>query len=282
MPIENRMTVGFHHWQKITLTFLFFITGAILLSAEGLSLEPGIYDNTHQLIVISESHPSSKVYKTFNTFWYDGPYDYEESAVSSSPVAQIGDGLYVDFCIRYHAGPQSDDLEGIWLPGGNSRDLSVNGGQGATAKKDRLTGYYISGQGEIWAIPYWKVDAVFDPSEIAFLTVEGSGGEPVQIAVQKKVSVGGIIYTCTVGRSTKIRNPEKRDDAILSTARLSADGQVLSFSGPLFTRSPVASEDLEALITQKNTTVYPPRFLWIDPKEPSIYHVLESMPPHIE
>ncbi|MCQ2981293.1 MAG: hypothetical protein MJ178_00885 [Treponemataceae bacterium] len=275
------MTVVIPAIRKISLAILLCIAGTAVLRAEGLILDAGLYDNTHQLILVSESQPSSKVYKTFNTYWYDGPHAFDDAAVAASPVAQIGDGLYVDFCIRYHAGPQSDGIAGIWLPGGNSRDLSVNGGQEATAKKERLTGYYISDDGDVWAIPYWKVDAVFDAAEIAFLTLDDES-DSVQIAVQKKVSVGGITYTCTVGRSTRIRNPEKLDAVMLSDAKLSADGQVLSFSEPLFTRSPVAPEDLDALITQKNTTVYPPRFLWIQPQEPAIYRVLEAMPPHLD
>ncbi len=248
----------------------FLVTAA--LCAEGLFLEQGIYSNTHQMIIVSDSSPSSKVYETFNTFWCDGPYQFDPDAVTASPVAQIQDGLYLDFCIRYPADRTAAGITGVWLPGGNSTSLSVNGGQNATARKNRLTGYYISDSGEVWSFPYWKAAAEFNPDEKAFLTIT----DDEMVTVQKKVLVGNQVYTCTVGRSTKIRNPERCESSLLENAKVSSDSQILSFAQPLYIKTPYEVDDLDSLIAQRNTTVYPPRFLWVYPVEPSIYKILEQ------
>ncbi len=264
-------------FRKNCLAFCSLILTASTVFADGLSLTSGIYDNTHQLIVISDSLPSQKIWKTFNTFWYDGPHSFPSTAAVSSPVAQIGNDLFLDFCIRYGNG---DSVSGVWLPGGNCRQLTITEGSDIPARKTRLSGWYISEKGAVWQIPFWQVDADYNPGETASFTYEDDG-RTVTVLVQKMVQVGGLVYTCATGRSTVIRNPQAVEPGILEKALLSSDAQVLSFSEPVYSLLTSDSSQLDAIITARNTEIHPPRFLWISPREPAIYSVIEQMPPHI-
>lgn len=189
----------------------------------------------------------------------------------------------------------SDAASGIlcWLPAGNLEDILLSSVQ----VRKRVYAYCVLPDSAfVLKIPYWlcKADihgenlypeisevtfiedgSVLCSEESAYLTVT-SGGKEKKLYLPKKLKFGKRVYTCAMGRRTKIRNPEKISKADFEKNFFAVQDNAALFSVKSEYKR-IAAQSLEKLIQERNSIVYPPRFFFINLKEPSIYEKLEKI-----
>ena len=277
----------------------------------------GIFESGRKFIFLTDSNPSSQVLKLFNTFYYDKVMDFEAASFSEQNdffAAEYDGSLYFDYYLKLRivtdAGESpaedsdaesaasenfADDASGIlcWLPAGNLEDILLSSVQ----VRKRVYAYCVlPGSSFVLRIPYWLCKAdihgenlypeisdvtfieeggVLCSEEAAYLTVN-AGGKEKKLYLPKKLKFGNRVYTCAMGRRTKIRNPEK-----VSKANFEKDFFTVQDNAALFSVKSeykrIDAPSLEKLIQERNSIVYPPRFFYINTKEPSIYEKLEKI-----
>ena len=277
----------------------------------------GIFESGRKFIFLTDSNPSSQVLKLFNTFYYDREMDFEVPSFLEQNdffAAEYDGNLYFDYYLKLHivtdaggspagdsdaesaAGEDaSDDDSGIlcWLPAGNLEDILLSSVQ----VRKRVYAYCVLPDSDsVLKIPYWlcKADVhgenlypeisevtfiedggVLCSEESAYLTVT-SGGKEKKLYLPKKIKFGKRVYTCAMGRRTKIRNPEKvlKADFEKNFFAVQDNAALLSVTSEY---KRIEAQSLEKLIQERNSIVYPPRFFYINLKEPSIYEKLEKI-----
>ena len=87
-----------------------------------------------------------------------------------------------------------------------------------------------------------------------------------------------MVYTCTVGRRTLIRNPQEILE-LPENQVFNEDFSLMAFGSPDFIKSTEFEgyESLQKEIEIHNAIINPPRFADRPIKEPSIYKFLEEM-----
>ena len=189
----------------------------------------------------------------------------------------------------------SDNASGIlcWLPAGNLEDILLSSVQ----VRKRVYAYCVLPDSAfVLKIPYWlcKADihgenlypeisevtfiedgSVLCSEESAYLTVT-AGEKEKKLYLPKKLKFGKRVYTCVMGRRTKIRNPEKVSKADFEKNFFAVQDNAALFSVKSEYKR-ISAQSLEKLIQERNSIVYPPRFFFINLKEPSIYEKLEKI-----
>ncbi len=129
------------------------------------------------------------------------------------PIAVIGDKLYLNFAIKVEDSdsvPQSsllngitiqseNLLEGYWQDVGNANGILI----APPVTSTELLSYYITNDA-VYHIRYWRTDMEYDAEAQALFT---DGDKTYH--VPKHLRVADNVYTCTLGRRTRIRNIDK-------------------------------------------------------------------------
>ena len=231
-------------------------------------IDDGIYEDDGRFFVVKDSVVSSEVLKSFYGFWYDGIYEVEDG--NQFFLAQIDDGLYIDWWSREEIGANAESGGVFWAPGSNVRDLALT----PYPVKERLSGWFIVPGSEsdsflIYEIPYWKADVEYTEDLASFTMSDGK-----EAYVLKHIKIGDVVYTCAAGRRKVVRNPVLTEK-LPGTARFSDGGIIMVLDEPCLVKADIA--DLQEEIDAHNAIRYPPRFSTADIREPSIYKQLEEM-----
>lgn len=132
------------------------------------------------------------------------------------PVAVIGNNLYLNFAIKTEDSdsvPRSSLLNGVtiqsenllsgyWQDAGNANGILIS----PPVTSNELLSYCVADDA-VYHIRYWRTDMEYDAAAQA----EFTDGDKTY-TVPKMIQSGGKVYTCTVGRRTKIRNIDKSKD----------------------------------------------------------------------
>lgn len=131
------------------------------------------------------------------------------------PVARIGDGLYLDFCIKGSAYQEVEDANdsdsnilGFWRAAGNASGILAS--MPILAKE--VFCYYITAD-YCYRLRYWRTDADYEMTQATF--TDGTD----TYSVDKFLRIGDMIYTCVMGKATAIRHVdiiEKLPDIVSS------------------------------------------------------------------
>ena len=131
------------------------------------------------------------------------------------PIAVIGNKLYLKFRVKAE---NSDSVDvstvldgsindvaskeaGYWLDAGNANGILVS----PPVSSEELLSYLVT-DSAVYPVRYWETDMEYDANARARLDDGGNSSY-----VPKHLLVGGLVYTCTLGRRTQIRNVQKRD-----------------------------------------------------------------------
>lgn len=268
------MKMSFNKKCFSLLTLMLLICGGIYADepSSGLSadymIEDGIYENDGHYFIIKDNEPYQEVLKSFYTFWYDGLYDVEDG--DQAYLAQIDDGLYLDWWHREDLAENKDTGGVFWAPGSNVRELAIS----PYPVKERLSGYFVlpgeSGSSIVYEIPYWTSDIECSDELASFKLDDGSVAY-----VNKNIQIGETVYTCAAGRRKTVRNPELKQ-SLPGTPLYSKGGVIMVLNAPYLVRADI--DDMKAEIAAHNAIPRPPRFSTTEMKEPSIYKMLEDMP----
>lgn len=253
-------------------SFLIIVFMTLVLfsaSASGPSLEDGIYEDNGHFYIIKDNSVDYEVLKSFYGFWYDGMYDVEDG--EKTYLAQIDDGLYLEWWNREDIEENNASGGVFWAPGSNVRELALN----PYPVKERLSGWFLVKEDDadsplIYEIPYWKADIEYSDELASFKLPDGK-----EAYVKKHIQIGETVYTCAAGRRKVVRNPELKEK-LPGTPLFSEGGVIMVLNGPYLVKANVS--DMKSEIEAHNSIVYPPRFSTFEIKEPSIYKKLEEMP----
>lgn len=131
------------------------------------------------------------------------------------PIAVIGNKLYLKFRVKAEDSDsiipvsildgtvnERANLEaGYWLDAGNASGILVS----PPVTNEELLSYLVT-DSAVYPVRYWVTDMEYDAEAQARLD---DGDE--SYFVPKHLLVGGLVYTCTLGRRTQIRNVVKTD-----------------------------------------------------------------------
>lgn len=265
----------FHHLKRIIVliaisaaVFIYAESGTLGIMQQG-NLEDGIYEDDGHFFVVKDDAVSAEVLKSFYGFWYDGFYDVEDG--DQVYLAQIEDGLYLEWWNREDI-PENAVSGGVfWAPGSNVREIAIT----PYPVKERLSGWFIVPRNEgqspaVYEIPYWKADIEYSEDLASFKLPDGTDAY-----VCKHVKIGDVVYTCAAGHRKVVRNPALKE-SLPGTPLFSEGGVIMVLNEPYLVKSDIT--DLKTEIEMHNAILYPPRFSTMDMKEPSIYKKLEDMP----
>ena len=127
------------------------------------------------------------------------------------PVAVIGNNLYLNFLVRQinlsdfpddsedESFESEKNLEGFWQDYGSVLDIQIR----KPVLNKELLSYYVASDA-IYPLRYWKTDMDYNSEAKAYIE-DGTN----TFEVPKHLKIGEQVYTCVVGRRTKIRNLKK-------------------------------------------------------------------------
>lgn len=249
---------------------LFLIILFVLLSSV-YSVDDGIYENRKHFYLIQDDEPVSTVLKSFYGFWYDGIYSMEPS-ILTCPLAQIDDGLYLEWWQNIPLEENKESGGTFWAPGSNVRELAIS----PYPVKDKLSGWFVinssgsdTGSQVIYEIPYWQADVEYADDIASFTLPDGKTAY-----VKKYIQLGDVIYTCAAGRRKVVRNPALKS-TFPGTASFSDDGMVMVMNAPYLVKADV--KDMQSEVDSHNAMRYPPHFMNVDMTEPAVYRKLDEM-----
>ena len=201
------------------------------------------------------------------------------------PIAVIGNKLYLHFAIKREDSdsvPQSSLLNGITIQsenllGGFWRDVGNANGIliAPPVTNTELLSYFITNEA-VYHIRYWRTDMPFDAEAEALFT---DGDKTYH--VPKHLRVADNVYTCTLGRRTRIRNIDKSaglpqthtlNTVLVEKHQTDAEGRansytvrtatICAFGEPYLTLTD-GSQTLQEIITKNNERRHPPvKFLF--------------------
>lgn len=249
--------------------FTLFLFTASADTAVKPRIEDGIYEDDGHFFVIQDDIVSAEVLKSFYGFWYDGIYEMEDT--DDVYLAQIDDGLYLDWWSREDLSENQASGGVFWAPGSNVRELAIS----PYPVKERLSGWFLIKDEDtdeilIYEIPYWKADTEYTEDLATFSLSDGTTAY-----VKKHLKIGDTVYTCATGHRKVVRNPALRE-SLPGTPQYSEGGVIMVLDAPYLVKADLS--DLQNEIDVHNSIVYPPRFSTLEIKEPSIYKQLEEMP----
>ena len=120
------------------------------------------------------------------------------------PIAVIGNKLYLHFKIRHfdeNAQSYSQSMNGFWQDYGSANGILVC----PPVQSSELLSYYVT-DSFCYPVRYWQTDMEYDSAAQAFLEDEGKN-----YSLPKHIFCASKVYTCVLGRRTKIRNITKTE-----------------------------------------------------------------------
>lgn len=268
---EKRM---FSRILSIIIFTLFLFTAAADTSvgsepSGNPGIEDGIYEDDGHFFIVSDDAVSQEVLKSFYGFWYDGMYEMEDT--DNVYLAQIDNGLYLEWWNREDIDENLASGGVFWAPGSNVRELAIS----PYPVKDKLSGWFIVKDETadtilIYEIPYWIADTDYTEDLASFSLSDGKTA-----FVKKHLKIGDSVYTCAAGRRKVVRNPALRE-SLPGTPHYSEGGVIMVLDSPYLVKADI--KDMQNEIDMHNAIIYPPRFSTMDIREPSIYKQLEEMP----
>lgn len=146
--------------------------------------------------------------------------------------------------------------------------------------------YFVTQEGKVYKIRYWKSKMDYDADAKATLRL--TGDESQVFTVPKMIFSEGVTYTCAAGRRTVVRNPEESELFDGKEVIYSDDGSFAALKTPFYTQlaDKKTFQDLMEIVKNANSRRKPdppPLF----PDEPLDYHwdlidMLEKGNPIIE
>ena len=135
---------------------------------------------------------------------------YSKFQKSYVPVAIIDGKMYLDFYIRQfnstnaaetqtgsEANLVSEDYNGIWRGNVKSEGIKVS----EQGEKENIGCWIIDGE-ELYDVRYWKTDMDYSDVDVSFVYGDKS------FIVKRHLNSAGCRYSCTSGRSRKVRNTQ--------------------------------------------------------------------------
>ena len=233
--------------------------------------------------------------KIYYGFFYDGQFQIEKDPEPIT-AATLNNGLYLEYYTKSEKSifpkgyePLSEN-QGYFLPASNMTDIALS----PARRLEKLYGYLVLPQNQaeseveneaenqtenqeiIYKIEYWLTDQEYQEA-LAYFYLE-NGNEESKVQLEKYIQIGSYVYTCTVGRRTLIRNPQKIQN-LPENQVFNEDFSLMAFGNPNFIKSTEFEgyESLQKEIEKHNAIINPPRFAVRPIKEPSIYKFLEEM-----
>lgn len=268
-------------------------------------IEDGVYENGNKFLVFEENDilqgkntekGIAETVKIYYGFFYDGQYQIEKDPEPIT-AATLNNGLYLEYYRKSEKSifpkgyePQSEK-QGYFLPASNMTDIALS----PARRLEKLYGYLVLPQNQvenqtenqpineeatehqiIYQIEYWLTDQEYEEALAYFYLEEGNEESKVQL--EKYIQIGSMVYTCTVGRRTLIRNPQEIQE-LPENQFFNEDFSLMAFGNPNFIKSTEFEgyESLQTEIEKHNSIINPPRFAVRPIKEPSIYKFLEEM-----
>lgn len=272
-------------------------------------IEDGVYENGNKFLVFEENDilqgknkekGIAETVKIYYGFFYDGQFQIEKDPEPIT-AATLNNGLYLEYYRKSEKSifpkgyePQSEK-QGYFLPASNMTDIALS----PARRLEKLYGYLVLPQDQvendvenqaenqpineeatehqiIYQIEYWLTDQEYEEALAYFYLEERNEESKVQL--EKYIQIGSMVYTCTVGRRTLIRNPQKIQELPINQF-FNKDFSLMAFGNPDFIKSTEFEgyESLQTEIEKHNSIINPPRFAVCPIKEPSIYKFLEEM-----
>lgn len=267
-------------------------------------IEKGVYENVNKFLVFEENDilrgkntekGIAETVKIYYGFFYDGQFQIEKDPEPIT-AATLNNGLYLEYYTKSEKSifpkgyePLSKN-QGYFLPASNMTDIALS----PARRLEKLYGYLVLPQNQaeseveneaenqtenqeiIYKIEYWLTDQEYQEA-LAYFYLE-KGNEESKVQLEKYIQIGSYVYTCTVGRRTLIRNPQKIQE-LPENQVFNEDFSLMAFGNPNFIKSTEFEgyESLQKEIEKHNAIINPPRFAVRPIKEPSIYKFLEEM-----
>ena len=272
--------------------------------AEKNFIEKGVYENVNKFLLFEENDilqrknkekDIAETVKIYYGFFYDGQFQIEKDPEPIT-AATLNNGLYLEYYTKSEKSlfpkgyePLSEN-QGYFLPASNMTDIALS----PARRLEKLYGYLVLPQNQaeseveneaenqfenqeiIYKIEYWLTDQEYQEA-LAYFYLE-NGNEESKVQLEKYIQIGSYVYTCTVGRRTLIRNPQRIQN-LPENQVFNEDFSLMAFGNPNFIKSTEFEgyESLQKEIEKHNAIINPPRFAVRPIKEPSIYKFLEEM-----
>ena len=275
--------------------------------AEKNFIEKGVYENVNKFLLFEENDilqrknkekDIAETVKIYYGFFYDGQFQIEKDPEPIT-AATLNNGLYLEYYTKSEKSlfpkgyePLSEN-QGYFLPASNMTDIALS----PARRLEKLYGYLVLPQNQaeseveneaenqtenqeiIYKIEYWLTDQEYQEYQeaLAYFYLE-KGNEESKVQLEKYIQIGSYVYTCTVGRRTLIRNPQRIQN-LPENQVFNEDFSLMAFGNPNFIKSTEFEgyESLQKEIEKHNAIINPPRFAVRPIKEPSIYKFLEEM-----
>ncbi|MEE1000157.1 MAG: hypothetical protein UIH41_10880 [Treponemataceae bacterium] len=272
-------------------------------------IEDGVYENGNKFLVFEENDilqgknkekGIAETVKIYYGFFYDGQFQIEKDPEPIT-AATLNSGLYLEYFRKSDLSvfpkgylPESEN-QGYFMPCSNMTDIALS----PARRLEKLYGYLVLPQNQvendvenqaknqsineeatehqiIYQIEYWFTDQEYEEA-LAYFYLE-KGNEESKVQLEKYIKIGSMVYTCTVGRRTLIRNPQEIQE-LPENQVFNEDFSLMAFGNPDFIKSTEFEgyERLQKEIEKHNSIINPPRFAVRPIKEPSIYKFLEEM-----
>lgn len=167
------------------------------------------------------------------------------------PIAVIDNQLYLTFLMRENINyPDLESNKDFYL-----KDYGVSNGITISPPiiKDEIISYYVTGN-SVYHIRYWESKMDFSEEKAEFSTEEKN------FFVDKFIKAGGKIYTCTTGRSKKIRNIQK-STFISENFIIDNDSVIYAYGKPYLIKVPSqkTEKDFCTIVESNNSKRKPPQ-----------------------
>lgn len=204
-------------------------------------------------------------------------FDYSKFEKVTIPVCVINNKMYLDFYVRNFDPEEKttfENLNGLW------NGVSVSSGIKVSPQtfEDKLSCYYIDNK-KIYDIRYWLSDMDYSDEEALFKYNDDS------FYVSRHVKSCSRIYSCTSGRSKKIRNPQP-------PLQFNSDSFVTNQNKTVLVKSNVyltklvdknGMNDLLKIVNEQNSKRAPyPKSPWVDRVESEPWTMLRALEFHNE
>lgn len=169
------------------------------------------------------------------------------------PLAVVNNSIYLKFYLRKNipvtAQNNAENIENYYLT-----DLGAASGITISPPviKEELLSYFVQGN-SIYHIRYW-LSQMSDNGEMA----EFSDGDSFY-QVNKFINTAGRLYTCTTGRSSKIRNIQK-SSAMPQEFVTDEENLIYAYGKPYLAKVPEkeTKENLDKMVEENNKRRHPP------------------------
>ncbi|WP_147612401.1 hypothetical protein [Treponema pectinovorum] len=167
------------------------------------------------------------------------------------PLAKIEDKIYLNFFLRQNYSLEDEapiNEKYFLLDMGTSSGITIS----PPVIKKELLCYFVDGS-SVYSIRYWLCD-VENTKEIANFS-----DDEKTFQVPKYIQTSGRLYTCTTGRSKKIRNVQKSSSLPYDFV-VDKENKIYAYGNPylVFVPGSKNQEQLQKIVEENNSKRHPP------------------------